>query len=396
MHMRRLYMDNSLDIEKNNIPIKLGSVHKGYNQGRNIINIPYKNVKIVKVIDIFKVFTHISYKLFSKNHLLLKNFFFDAKLNLSNVNHFFNGISLSNTPWITTFETSLPRLGGSSTFWYKLGIKRLAHHSCKKIIAMSHCAYKIQDNYLKNYYPEYYQTIVKKMVVIHPPQKPLLDNYKDKKTSNNKFVFTIVGGDFFRKGGREILNVFDRLIPDYPNVELNIVSNMSYGDYASKASKQDLDNAIELIEKYPQHINQYYKLLNSEVLNLFKRTHVGLLPTWGDTYGYSLLESQAAGCPVISTDIRALPEINNDVCGWLINVPKDEDGNGLLKEESDRKHFQQIIESQLYQIIKNDILANPIIAYKKGEAALERIKNEHCPYKNASKLEDIYQDALYL
>lgn len=43
-----------------------------------------------------------------------------------------------------------------------------------------------------------------------------------------------------------------------------------------------------------------------------KKAHVCLLPTWMDTFAYSVLEAQACGTPVISTSLRALTEINNE------------------------------------------------------------------------------------
>jgi len=71
-------------------------------------------------------------------------------------------------------------------------------------------------------------------------------------------------------------------------------------------------------------ITYYEYLPNNEILELMKyKIQVGMLPTRGDTYGYSVLEFQASGCPVISTDVRALLEINNEDCGWIINVPKN-------------------------------------------------------------------------
>ena len=45
---------------------------------------------------------------------------------------------------------------------------------------------------------------------------------------------------------------------------------------------------------------------------------VGLLPTWAESYGYSVLEMQACGLPVVTTNIRALPETN--VCGWKVKL----------------------------------------------------------------------------
>ncbi len=44
---------------------------------------------------------------------------------------------------------------------------------------------------------------------------------------------------------------------------------------------------------------------------------IGMLPSYADTYGFSVLEAQA-GNAVITTDIRALPEVNNPAVGWLI------------------------------------------------------------------------------
>ncbi|MFW2788163.1 glycosyltransferase, partial [Acinetobacter baumannii] len=64
------------------------------------------------------------------------------------------------------------------------------------------------------------------------------------------------------------------------------------------------------------------------------RHHIGLLPTWADTFGYSVLEFQACGCPVISTDVRALSEINNNDIGWLINVDKNKYGEIVVDSYS--------------------------------------------------------------
>ena len=43
------------------------------------------------------------------------------------------------------------------------------------------------------------------------------------------------------------------------------------------------------------------------------------------------MEFQACGLPRITTDVRALPEINNDKYGWLIQVAK----NGAVDLSSD-------------------------------------------------------------
>lgn len=51
-----------------------------------------------------------------------------------------------------------------------------------------------------------------------------------------------------------------------------------------------------------------------------KQCHIGLLPTFGDTFGFSVLEMQACGCPVITSNNYALPEINNKEIGWICDI----------------------------------------------------------------------------
>ena len=369
----------------------LGTNHTDYNRNRNIINLPFKKIEVKKVKDIFKIITHFYFKLFNKSHQLSLNSFNDFGLNKSDVNHFFNGISYSNTPWFVTFETSLPRYSNSSKFWIDKGVKRLAHSSCKTLIALSENAKQIQINYLKDKYPSSLDIISNKIQVLHPQQKLIVNKYSEKELNNNKIIFTLIGADFFRKGGLEVLRVFDKLKEE--NIDLNIISSMQFGDYASKATIEDLKIAKELIKSNIK-INHFNTLPNTEVLELLKNSHIGLLPTYADTYGYSVLESQASGCPVISTNIRALPEINNNNVGWVIEVPKDKNGNGILKTEEDREKFSSIIEKELYRIIKDEILPNKEIIKQKGKKSLERTNKYHNPKDIAEVLEGIYRNAL--
>jgi glycosyltransferase involved in cell wall biosynthesis len=116
---------------------------------------------------------------------------------------------------------------------------------------------------------------------------------------------------------------------------------------------------------------------------------VGLLPSYADTYGFSVLELQACGVPVITTDIRALPEINNAAFGWLIKVPKNALGEALYTTAEEREALSQSIRSDLAQIVR-DIAADPVQIAVKGTAALERIRKEHDPATYADALRQVY------
>ena len=373
--------------------LRVGCVHKGYPQIRNITGLPFDNIQSVNVVDIFKIYTHFFYKVFGKNDPISLNLFCDFGVSKVDLLHFFNGISLSNKPWLTTFETTLPRFGSASKFWYTWGIKRLAHDSCKKIMALSNAALEIQKNNLNKNYPQYYQSIIDKTIVLYPPQE-MIENHKLPINEDSDIHFAIIGADFFRKGGLEILKVFNRLEQGgVHNWKLNIVSSLQYGDYASKATVNERDEALKLINSN-EKIQHYSSLPNDKVIELLQATDVALLPTYADTFGYSVLEAQATGCPVISTDIRALPEINNNQCGWLINVQKDSDGNAVLASKNDRESFSQQIESRLFQILSSEIFSHPQMIREKGQAAVARIKKNHSPLEIAHQLERIYQKAV--
>ena len=252
---------------------------------------------------------------------------------------------------------------------------------------MSSCSANIQKKFIQNNFPEFSDMIDEKLIVLHPPQKcPPLKSIN--KNFEDRLIFTIVGSDFFRKGGMEILIAFDRLfkkgITDW---QLNIVSKMQYGDYASKTTTRDLEKAYKIISKYPNHIVHEYSLPNSKVLELFKKTHVGLLPTYADTFGYSVLEAQSYCCPVISTDIRALPEINNSDIGWVINVKKNELGNAILDTEKSRANFSNVLFNGLEKVL-TEIFNDSTIIKNMGIECYRRVENSI--ELNTRTLEKIY------
>lgn len=362
---------------------------QGYAELRNINVFDEGSIKYVD--DLFSFGNKIKHRLTGIGYnVFYKGFFYsfrDQKLPC----HFFNSINLGGNPWVVTFETTLPRLGDSPKFWYNIGVKKLAKCNCKKIIALSQCTFDRQIDFLKRMYPQYFNAIINKMVVMHPPQALLIEEYSQKALDPKSLVFTIVGTDFFRKGGREILNVFSELIPLFPQLKLNIVSSLHYDDYASKATILDYNKAVELIEKFPVNIFLYNGLPNIKVLDLLKKSHIGLLPSWGDTYGYSVLEAQASGCPVITTNLRSFPEINNNIIGWVLKMPLNNEMDGDINTLYKRKIFQEILEKKLKDTIL-EIVTNPGIIKEKGIASMNRIKEEHNPENYKKQLLKLYND----
>jgi glycosyltransferase involved in cell wall biosynthesis len=361
----------------------------GYPEKRNIV--VFGQNKIVQVFDVFNFLNKLNHLITGKGFSLFLKGFFYSPFNRKIPAHFFNSINLGSNNWVVTFETTLPRLGNVSNIWYKIAVKQLAKNGCKKIIAISDCAYWRQKQFIKENFLEYYDDIIAKTVVLHPPQRCLIKEYSEKKNPSNNIVFTIVGADFFRKGGREVLNVFDKLLTQKHNIVLNIVSSLEYDDYATNSTIEERDIAINIIKKYPNNIIHYTSLSNDNVLELLLSTHIGLLPTWADTYGYFVLESQAAGCPAITTNVRALPEINNESCGWVLEMPLNDKYDADINSKEKKVFFQQLLEKKLEHCIL-EIISNPNIIELKGKKALDRIKVFHSPEQYKKKLLDIYNE----
>ncbi|MGQ1947090.1 glycosyltransferase family 4 protein [Geofilum sp. OHC36d9] len=371
--------------------MKINHNHSGYPEKRNFLYI--KEIRFTQTIDLFKIISHLSFKILKTIPVWSLNLYYTPYTSSRRVIHLFNGLCLSHQHWVTTFETILPRLGKAPGWLTQLAVKKMAKPNCIKLIALSSCNYHIQKQYLEQYWPKIANTILKKTVVLHPPQAIFSQSIEKKQDIKKEIIFTFVGNDFFRKGGKEILNVFEQLAKESYLFQLNIISNFTPDQYASHTTIKDVNDLKQRFTQLSPMINIKGSLPNDKVIEILKQTHVALLPTYADTYGYFVLESQACGCPVITSDIRALPEINNDQCGWIINVPKDKNGNGILLTKSDREKFSQIITDQLYNIIQN-IFSNPEVIKPKAEMSLKRIQTYHDPQKHAQQLLNIYRNAL--
>ncbi len=396
--------------------MKIGVLSYRFDYYPYLRNILYKlpEVKYVPVRDLYSCQRRIA---LSVNRRIgkeaiptfdLNNQFDDFELNKVDILHLFNGVSYGDKPWVAHFETVIPRFTDLMQRYHGMnkaqlrmtpliqrGFNALLSSSCKQIIALSEAAANIQRDLLSELPFGEGEVILKKMTVLHPAQEILVEQPTERLYDNfHPIRFILVGAGFFRKGGREILNTFDHLIKKAnAPIKLVLVSSLRLDSYATKDTQSDIEWANQFIIDHSDWIEYYESLPHTQVMELMKSCDVGLLPTYADTYGFSLLESQACGCPVITTDIRALPEINNTDVGWLIRVPKNDLGEALYSTPEERERLSQHIQAGLEAIIRS-IVADPSVIYTKGVKSLERIREMHDPATYAQKLREIYQKAL--
>jgi glycosyltransferase involved in cell wall biosynthesis len=379
------------DIHKEMI---VGTDHDTY-FSRRYLQVPFEKTQIVHICDVFRTINALRRRVKigpPLNATALTNclhFGFSPKVVL---NHFFNTLSLGPTPYVVTFEHFLPRWNVRSRW----GIRLLAHPLCRRLIAMSRFAWNRQVAALDDY-PEEREAILNKLTILHPSQRLRITDYDEKSLDSDCFVFSFVGRGFFNKGGKEVLLVFDRLIREGYPLKLNVVSSLDYGDSASQSTIEDVRWAMKYFAHAPKAVTYIPNMPNEEVIQLFRKSHVALLPTYDDTYGFSVLEAQACGCPVITTNVCALPEINPDTVGWAVEVPKDSLGQALGQASTatsqERDELSDAILKGLRAIVK-EICASPPTVREKGMAAMSRISKEHDPGNLASFLTEIYLEAL--
>ena len=306
--------------------------------------------------------------------------------------HFWNKINLGGHPWVGSFEGATFKFDFPSRF-RMLALKTLAADSCRSILPFSRNAYREIEMILANEYPQFQDRIVRKMQVSPPVQRPTIGAYEDKQVDGEVIVFTLVGDEFYRKGGEEVLKVFDQLLQkDYP-LRLKIISRLLQRHSPFLGENVDVEACRRIIARHPDRISVRSNVSHAEVLEVMKKTHVGLLLSYSDTYGYAVLEAQSAGCPVITSDVRAFPEMNSSDVGWMIEVPKDDLRDALMWTPREKAATSAVLQEGLMAVIK-DIMSDTNCIRDKGVKALAQIRDKHDPIKRASEMQLIYDAAL--
>ena len=199
-----------------------------------------------------------------------------------------------------------------------------------------------------------------------------------------KFVF--VGKDSIRKGVREIVEVMTEIRKTRKDFELYLILHLdNYKDYVFRSyddSKEEMDELKMKIDTAKDWIHFYDRLPNEKVMEIVKQCDVGLLPTWHDTYGYSVLEFQSCGLPVLSTDCRALPEINKH--GWRISL-----STNRIDSFKEKNRQRMLLQKEIHDIVIH-ILDHHEEIRARGCKSLDYIKACHNPDDYAEKIKLIY------
>jgi glycosyltransferase involved in cell wall biosynthesis len=288
----------------------------------------------------------------------------------------FNRIPLGRRPFLISFESHLPRLFGHENSWaFRYFTRQLTSSRCLGIIPISQFAHRM---FLSQHADSpLFGELKEKLLDVIYPSVPV-PHLEPKKHDSNRPLRTIfVGSHFARKGGLAVLLAAQKAVSTGLPIEFHIVSDLTIG--RDKGVWTDPDNASGFVNelnllKLPNVVH-HGKLSNSALLELLSSCDISLLPTLSDTFGYSVIESFAAGVPVIGTKCCALPElVTNGVNGYLIDIEIDQNGEWqhLFKFKPNDPVYLQVLKNTAHYI--GDSLFRLLKDLNEDRATLHRMQ----------------------
>lgn len=135
------------------------------------------------------------------------------------------------------------------------------------------------------------------------------------KNNTDKIVITYARRLYEPRGLYVVLNIIDKILSKYENVEFHFVG---------KGFQEDIVNIEEKIKQYPNRIFCYNKAPN-EMHTVYKNSDISLIPTqYSEGTSLSCLEALASGNIVVATRIGGLTDlVINNFNGYLIEPDED-------------------------------------------------------------------------
>jgi glycosyltransferase involved in cell wall biosynthesis len=166
----------------------------------------------------------------------------------------------------------------------------------------------------------------------------------------------------------------------------------SFGDYASRTNQHDRTRALTLLDRLRPRVEHHRSMPADGVVQLLKQSDYYLLPTYGDTFGYSVLEAQACGSIPIVTNVRSLPEIVTEADGFIVSLDLDRDRDAHTVMS--RTAMDARILDSLSDILRACLMQCRDERRRKSSLAQARLAARHAPITHAGRIAMIYEAAL--
>ena len=203
-----------------------------------------------------------------------------------------------------------------------------------------------------------YHIDLDKITVIPPGVNVKEWAHPDERNGDNSTVkILFVGSDLKRKGGYDLLDAFRQIRGE---------------EMDNQAANLDIQLHIVTKERLSEepglYIYNHMKPNSPDLKQLYHDCQIFCLPTYGDCMPMVLSEAGAAGMPIVSTTVAAVPEIVCDgETGYLVPVGDIRSLRGAIRR------------------LTND----PALRHKLGKSAHDLIKRSHDADRNTEILLDL-------
>lgn len=235
------------------------------------------------------------------------------------------------------------------------------------------------------------QKLIDKAHVVYPAVREV----DDKKIQyNNNEINILFNGNFFIKGGANVVDAFIELEKIFDNLSLRLLCDEKIDFHTGDKS---------LKEKYLKVIKSHKKIKlgrapRETLLNeILPQTDIYVLPTYGDAFGFAVLEAMAYGIPVVSTNYMAIPEmVDHEKSGYLIDI-SEYNCQKLFKGCYVNKlpdNFKNNINAQLTDYLYKLISSTPL-RKEFGQESLRIARSKFSFDRRNEVLGEIYKKALF-
>lgn len=264
----------------------------------------------------------------------------------------------------------------------------------KKIIITSNKAFEL----FKKNSDLVSKEILRKSCVVYPAIRKIKDkdlNNQPKESVN--IIFT--GSDFLRKGGLQLISAFEKLQGKFDNLKLILASN--FYEIDSQFDKGGMSNILMGRISKNKGINITGFLERENLLNnYYPYAHIAVLPTLKDSTPYALIEPQAFGIPLVTTDIFSNSEIVTDnKTGLLIKISKHDffKEPNKFKFKNDKyivsKGLDKKLTNGIYKNLKTLIEDNSL-RRNMGRNALKNARTKFSIKKRNKIMKAIYEESI--
>ena len=157
-----------------------------------------------------------------------------------------------------------------------------------------------------------------KSFVVYPAIRSVPESHI--KYSDNSEINLLFNGNFFIKGGANVVDLFEEMQKKFNHIKLRLCCDLNIDFHTEDQALRT--HYLERIQANPAITMGRVK--RDEFVNqIMPNTDIYLLPTYGDAFGFAVLEAMAHGIPVVSTNYMALPEmIDHGENGFLANISR--------------------------------------------------------------------------